>query len=139
MTITRDIIIDLLPLYAAGEASADTRALVETYLKQDASLGALLSALQAGPDAAGDASPDPPTALERIAINRTRAVIRRRSWTFGLAIFFTLLPLSFAFSGGHVTFFMLRDEPGSVLFWGSAAYLWWKHIRLTRELKVGGL
>ena len=38
MKITRDVILDLLPLYLAEEASADTRALVETYLETDPEL-----------------------------------------------------------------------------------------------------
>jgi len=36
--ITRNIIIDLMPLYLAGEASQDTRELVEDYLKNDKEL-----------------------------------------------------------------------------------------------------
>jgi hypothetical protein len=34
--LTREIIADLYPLYASGEASPDTRRLVETFLAQDA-------------------------------------------------------------------------------------------------------
>jgi anti-sigma factor RsiW len=33
--VTRDIIADLYPLYVSGEASADTRRLVENFLEQD--------------------------------------------------------------------------------------------------------
>jgi len=36
--ITRNIILDLMPLYLAGEASLDTRELVEEYLKNDKEL-----------------------------------------------------------------------------------------------------
>ena len=36
--ITRNIILDLLPLYLAGEASEDTMALVEEYLETDKEL-----------------------------------------------------------------------------------------------------
>ena len=36
--ITRDVILDLLPLYVAGEVSADTRALVERHLQADPEL-----------------------------------------------------------------------------------------------------
>ena len=32
---TRDVIVDLWPLYVSGEASADTRALVEAFLERD--------------------------------------------------------------------------------------------------------
>jgi hypothetical protein len=38
MNITRDVILDLLPLYVAKEASADTSALVEEYLRTDPEL-----------------------------------------------------------------------------------------------------
>ena len=38
MEITRNVILDLLPLYLADEASADTRALVEEYLETDPEL-----------------------------------------------------------------------------------------------------
>ncbi len=38
MELTRDVILDLLPLYVANEASSDTRALVEEYLKTDPEL-----------------------------------------------------------------------------------------------------
>ncbi len=36
--ITRDVILDLLPLYLANEVSADTKTLVEHYLEQDPTL-----------------------------------------------------------------------------------------------------
>ena len=38
MEITRNVILDLLPLYVADEASADTRTLVEEYLETDPEL-----------------------------------------------------------------------------------------------------
>lgn len=38
--VTKDIILDLLPLYLAGEVSADTSALVRKYLEADPELAA---------------------------------------------------------------------------------------------------
>ena len=38
MEITRNVILDLLPLYLADEVSEDTRAIVEEYLENDAEL-----------------------------------------------------------------------------------------------------
>ena len=35
MKVTRNVILDLLPMYLAGEVSADTRALVEAYQEED--------------------------------------------------------------------------------------------------------
>ena len=38
MEITKEVILDLLPLYLADEVSADTRALIEKYLETDPEL-----------------------------------------------------------------------------------------------------
>ncbi len=38
MNVTREVILDLLPVYLSGEASPATRALVEEFLQQDAQL-----------------------------------------------------------------------------------------------------
>jgi anti-sigma factor RsiW len=40
MDVTRNVILDLLPLYVADEVSEDTRALVEKYLETDPELAA---------------------------------------------------------------------------------------------------
>ena len=41
MEVTRNVILDLLPLYLAGEASANTQALVKEYLEHDPDLAQL--------------------------------------------------------------------------------------------------
>ena len=41
MNITRNVILDLLPMYLADEVSDDTRELVELYLKNDPELANL--------------------------------------------------------------------------------------------------
>jgi hypothetical protein len=38
MEVTRNVVLDLLPLYLAEEASADTRALVQKHLENDPEL-----------------------------------------------------------------------------------------------------
>ena len=52
MEITRDVILDLLPLYLADEVSADTRALVKKYLETDSELARI--AEQSAAELAGD-------------------------------------------------------------------------------------
>ncbi len=42
MEITRNVILDLIPLYLAGEATNDTRQLVEYYLEKDPQLARLV-------------------------------------------------------------------------------------------------
>jgi hypothetical protein len=114
MNVTRDVILDLLPVYLAGEASADTRALVDEFVKQDASLGReirekMVESLSA------IAPPSVPPELELKSLRRTRRTLTRQRWLVALAMFFTLVPLSggFRFSGGRVeqTFVLLRDYP----------------------------
>ena len=46
MEITRNVILDLLPLYSANEVSADTRVLVEEYLKTDPELANIAKQLE---------------------------------------------------------------------------------------------
>ena len=38
MNVTRDVIVDLLPVYLAGEASGDSKPLIEEHLAGDAEL-----------------------------------------------------------------------------------------------------
>ena len=42
MDITRDIVLDLLPLYIAGEVSNDTKIIVERFLETDPSLASMV-------------------------------------------------------------------------------------------------
>ena len=35
MNVTREVVTDLLPIYFSGEASGDTKVLVEDYFRQD--------------------------------------------------------------------------------------------------------
>jgi anti-sigma factor RsiW len=135
VNVTREIVIDLLPAYAGGEASADTRAAVEAFAASDPQIRSMVRTLAS--ETAGDLREDAlPPGLEKEIVERTRRMIARRSWTLALAVFFTLLPLTFVFRDGGVTFFMLRDEPQSAWLWASAALLWVHYWRLGARLSV---
>ena len=43
MEINQNVILDLLPLYLAGEVSADTRSLIEKYLETDPELANIVA------------------------------------------------------------------------------------------------
>src|SRR5262245_22142551 len=98
MEVTRDIVIDLLPLYHSGEASTDTRRAIDEFLRNDPSLAQMASE-DAGATAPATAVSD----LERRTVAATRAVIRRRGRILAMAILFTLLPFAFGFKDGQVT------------------------------------
>ena len=125
------MVIDLMPLYQSGEASPDTRAAIEEFLRRDPSLAKIANDDVAVGVPAG-------AELERRSVALTRATIRRRTWVMAIAILFTLLPFSFAFRGGEVTFFMLRDQPLSALLLLGAVALWLRYAWLTRSLRTEG-
>ena len=90
MNITRDVITDLLPVYVSGEASHDTQALVEEFLRENPEFAAIVQAARRGHDESLLAdhraiAPD----LEREAVRRTRAVIRRQRRALAFAVLLT--------------------------------------------------
>ena len=104
MNVTRDVILDLLPLVLAGEASPDTRTLVADYLERDPELAREVR--ERGPDELGRAAPlTLPPEAELEALRRTRGRVAQLRWLFGSAMAFTALSLGVAvtFSGGHVS------------------------------------
>jgi hypothetical protein len=141
MTVTRDVVKDLLPLSMAGEASADTRAVVEAFLRSDPEIAQYAEALRedtviAPAPAAAPGAPAP----GRAALARTRSLLRRRTWLMAAAIFCSGLPFSFAAGNDGVTFLMLRHAPWvSAALLAAAGVLWGLYAATARRLRVSGL
>jgi len=135
MEITRDVIRDLLPLYVSGEVSADTKALVESYLRLDPELARAVAAAKA---LELPATPEPTE--EKAVLDQTRRLLKQRTDTLVVAILFTLLPFTFTFNGDGITFLLIRDKPivGSAWLF-TAAVLWGWYGFLRRRLRVAGL
>jgi len=74
--ITRDVISDLWPLYASGEATEDTRALVESFLADNPGCVAEFEATVELPAADGAIAPD----AEARALVRTKELMRGGRW-----------------------------------------------------------
>lgn len=92
MNVTRQVINDLWPVYAAGEASADTRALVEAFFRQDPEHAKALQ--EQGAEAMLQQEiPKLPPDLEAKALRRTKCLLLGWDWT----IFFAILFSCFAF------------------------------------------
>ena len=87
--VTRDVIVDLWPLYVSGEASQDTRRLVEAFLREDAEFGRELRQ-----DARGLLTGHDVPSLTPDHELRTLAQIKRRltgpRWLLLLAMVFTM-------------------------------------------------
>lgn len=92
MKITRDIIVDIWPIYLSGEASEDTRKLVDEFLREDSELARQLR----DDDSSNVLEPvavvlEPDQELK--ALQRTRKAMLTRDWP----LFFAMLFSCFAF------------------------------------------
>jgi len=143
MNITRNVVNDLLPVYLSGEASADTQTLVEEFLRQDPELSRIVEEqsreFSAQKDLLGPAvAPSGDHQLRTLA--RTRLLMERQKWSMALALMLTVFPLSFVFSGGRLTFLIVRDEPLlAVASWVGAVFLWVHYFIVRRRLRRSGL
>src|ERR1043165_5797780 len=81
--IPRNVILDLLPAYIAGEASEESRALVEEYSRHDPQIAKLIRAGTLEP--ATTANVTAPDGLEMKAMKRIRRSIRRQVLYVALA------------------------------------------------------
>lgn len=136
MNVTREVIIDLLPLYLAGEASRDTRALVEEYLEQDTELARLVRQ-QSADDFSTTTLTGLPPELELRSLRRTRRLLGWQRWLFGFAIGFTVVSLTsqFSLAGGRLKdfHFLMRDYPLQLGTTATLAVVCWLIYFLTRR------
>ncbi len=139
-TIPRHVIIDLLPLYLAGELSADTNILVEQYLRADPDLAAKVKLAESDPPPRAS-MPGSRSDPEIAAIQRTRSMLALQRWLFGLAFGFTAIGLSVSASLGRSgvrnVHFMLTEFPaqlGACLVAGGIC--WALYYRLRRRFRT---
>jgi hypothetical protein len=116
MNVTRPVIVDLWSLYDSGEASAETRALVEEFLKSDPDLA---RQLRRDPLRAVEAPPPPPD-------TETRAFARARQQLRGYP---RLLQMALIFSGlafGRIVSDTSWDvSPRNFIITASIAAIFW--------------
>jgi len=142
MNVTREVIADLLPLYASGEGSPATRLLVEAWLGDDPELAREAQALAAAP--APFAALHPSAGLELQSLRRTRRLLTRLRWALACAMFLTALSLTTAirFEQGRIASvrMLLFDYPwlfGTTLLLAAAGWLTYASLR--RRLRYTAL
>ena len=91
MAVTRDVIMDLLPLYLSDEASADSRTLVKEHLDNDPELARVATQWK-------DRLPEPPPAAvnpdaQVMAYQEAKRQIANRVITLAAAIAFGILAI----------------------------------------------
>jgi hypothetical protein len=140
MKVTKEIILDLLPVYLAGEASQATRALVEEYLAHDPELAQGLRPQHAD-NSLRIALPELPPELELKSLHRTRHLLSWQRWLFGLGIGFSAVALTsrISFSEGRIQefHFLIRDHPevfGTCLVLGLSC--WIAYFLIRRRLRT---
>lgn len=138
MMVTRDVVKDLLPVYLAGEASADTRRLVDDFLATDAALSREVAAAR-GAEFSLPAVPAPDQTAEKRALDATRQWLRHRTSTLTMAIFFTLAPFTATFDGSGFTFIWRHKPVIALAWWGTAAVMWTAHFWIRSRTRVSGL
>jgi hypothetical protein len=122
MNVTKDIINDLIPLYAANECSADTRALVDEYLQRNPQQAEELRRVMGTSVPQG--VPSAKSLDEVRSFREARRRLRRRSWLMAFAIFFSLAPFSFVWTSGRV-WWLLRDAPASAVVYAALGVVFW--------------
>lgn len=106
MKITRDVILDLLPLYLEGEASPDTQALVEHYLDSDPELAEKVKVSKITTKPNDDLPIQKEDQME--AYKQAQKLILQRTIIWGTIIAFVILSLlGLAF----LAYFMLVSVP----------------------------
>jgi len=136
MTITKDIISDLIPLYTSGECSADTKHLIDEYINSHPAFADEMKTL----------SRDPlPNSIphrlnngdEMKTLRKTQRLLKQRTWLMAFAIFCTLAPFS-VFHTGEKTYWLLLDAPTSALVYAVLALICWAGYFMTKG-KLRGL
>lgn len=132
MNVTRDVVNDLLTVYLAGDASTDTQALVEEWLRQDPDLARQVARAR---NLELPAVPAPPPTTEKRALDRTRRLWRLRAVVLGAAIYFATLPLSVTFDSRGFQGWLLHDWTSRMLALLVAGSLVGIYVVLSRRLR----
>lgn len=134
MNITRDVIGDLLPVYFSGEASEDTKRLMEEYFRANPEFERIARRTVTPLEELRSAAPILPTAeKEKQELEWVREELLRRRVGFACAFLFTFAPLMSIYRDGHLVW---RAALNDVAFfcWGIAPLFWLQSLtRLTRR------
>jgi hypothetical protein len=139
MNITKDVVLDLLPVYLAGEASADTRALVEEYLTRDPDLAQRVRH-QSAKGLGSTPATTLPLDLELRALKRTHRQIWLQTLLFALMVVSlgAMMALKFTFGPGGLREVHTHPlAPWCLLIIGVASGLAFLRIRLGLRRVLG--
>jgi anti-sigma factor RsiW len=137
MSIPKEVILDLLPVYLAGEVSPATRAWLEEYLAQDPALADRVRRQRT--ESLDQASPPPlPPELELRALRRTRRMMTLLRWLFGIGMAFSAIALALEISFRPFKVrLLLLDYPAQLgLCFAAGVACWTAYFILRRRLRA---
>lgn len=142
MKITENIIKDLLSLYYTDEASADTRSLVEAYLKEHPEFARQMEIEkeQAFPEISLPVNLTPEDEMK--TLHKTQKLLRLRTLLMALAIFCSFVPFSFGKLSGDApgVHWLWQGYPEGAVIAGLIALLGWiGYFAVNRRLRVSQL
>ncbi len=143
MDIPREVVLDLLPLYLAGEGSPATRELVESYLQKDPEL-AESTRRQWAENLALPGHSELPLDLELKSLHRTRKLLGWQRWLLGIGIGLVVLLFSDqnSWQGAHDALFsndtpLTRNYPPLFgIFVAICAVCWIAYLLIRRRLRT---
>jgi len=138
MKVTREVILDLLPLYLSGEASKDTTKLVEKFIESDPEFAKQVKGGSNNVFPNNVSSPHKKE-IEMKSLLKTKKMIKLRSFLLGFSIFFSLVPFSFL-ATEEKTYWLLIEAPKSAMVYVVFAVIFWTAYFITRKrIQVTGL
>jgi hypothetical protein len=134
MNVTREVVTDLLPIYFAGEASGDTKVLVEDYFRQDPDFERIARSAATPLETLRAVRPIAASSEQKKRdLESVRRGLWRRRMLFAGSLLLTLVPLWPYSTNGHIVSPMVRDAPWEAAFhWSLAALLWFLYLYLAR-------
>jgi hypothetical protein len=134
MKVEREVIIDLLPAYFSGEASAATRALVEDYFRQDPAFEKLARSANQPMEGLKVPLALLDDAQEKLALERARQVTQTRSAFFWLAACYSVILLLFRIQDHKVVWIIWGTSPtAGIIFAALAVFFWLFYFRVRRR------
>jgi len=134
MRLEREVIIDLLPAYFSGEASAATRALVEEYFRENPEFEKMARAANRPLEELKVPFSALDDAREKLALERARQIGEARSAFLWLAICFSLILLVFRVHDHGIVWIMWAGSPMlGLVFSLMAGFFWLLYFSVRRR------
>ncbi|HEY6865751.1 MAG TPA: hypothetical protein VI792_00745 [Candidatus Eisenbacteria bacterium] len=124
--------MDLLALSLAGEASADSKALIESYLAEDPEFARMVAGRTERP------APPPPALdpeVEMRTLHRAKRLLSWRSAMIACGIFFGLFPVTFSAESRGPRWFPLESPAGAAISAVLALASWGAFFWIRRALR----